>query len=617
MTADSKGGSTTDKSLERRFARLERKLQVIQEVATALGSMLDLDQLLYTIMQKTTAILDADRSTLYLHDEDRGEIWSKVTQGGEIQEIRLKIPTGIAGWVAKSGETLNIPDAYEDSRFNQAVDRKSGYRTRSMLTMPMLNTHGKVVGVVQVLNKSGERAFDQDDEDLLRALTAQAAVSIENSKLYKSLVRQNVQLLETQAKLEQRMYELDLLYQMEQESLHADNLDDLLDRLNSKAMELVSAHAASIVMVTDDGAELHFRASSGPKGKLMRTVRVPRGSGFAGWVIDRGEPLIVNDVANDPRHNRQVADSVSYFPKAILCVPILGEETVLGALELLDKTGGDGRFHENDLKLTSLIAGHAAKVIDLARAREQRLKESRLASIGQMLSGVLHDFKTPMTIAAGYAQLLPATDSDKRRASYSKQILRQFQLMDSMTREVLAFARGETQLLIRKVYLHLFLAEVREHLSKEFEGRSIELEIETSFKGIAYFDETKMRRVIHNLASNASRAMPEGGEFKICCDRPEPGKLVLTFADTGMGIPEEMEGRLFEAFATSGRAGGTGLGLAIVKKIITDHGGEISYDTERGQGTQFTITLPLDTAELADADLNDIDLNDVDQATNT
>lgn len=196
MTADSKGGSTTDKSLERRFARLERKLQVIQEVATALGSMLDLDQLLYTIMQKTTAILDADRSTLYLHDEDRGEIWSKVTQGGEIQEIRLKIPTGIAGWVAKSGETLNIPDAYEDSRFNQAVDRKSGYCTRFMLMMLMLNTYGKVVGVVQVLNKSGERVFDQDDEDLLRALTAQAAVSIENSKLYKSLVRQNVQLLE-------------------------------------------------------------------------------------------------------------------------------------------------------------------------------------------------------------------------------------------------------------------------------------------------------------------------------------------------------------------------------------------------------------------------------------
>lgn len=413
------------------------------------------------------------------------------------------------------------------------------------------------------------------------------------------------------------MYELDLLYQMEQESLHADNLDDLLDRLNSKAMELVSAHAASIVMVTDDGAELHFRASSGPKGKLMRTVRVPRGSGFAGWVIDRGEPLIVNDVANDPRHNRQVADSVSYFPKAILCVPILGEETVLGALELLDKTGGDGRFHENDLKLTSLIAGHAAKVIDLVRAREQRLKESRLVSIGQMFFGVLHDFKMFMIIVVGYVQLFLAMDSDKRRASYSKQILRQFQLMDSMTREVLAFARGETQLLIRKVYLHLFLAEVREHLSKEFEGRSIELEIETSFKGIVYFDETKMRRVIHNLASNASRAMPEGGEFKICCDRPEPGKLVLTFADTGMGIPEEMEGRLFEAFATSGRAGGTGLGLAIVKKIITDHGGEISYDTERGQGTQFTITLPLDTAELADADLNDIDLDDVDQATNT
>ena len=97
---------------------------------------------------------------------------------------------------------------------------------------------------------------------------------------------------------------------------------------------------------------------------------------------------------------------------------------MLGALELLDKTGGDGQFDDNDLMLSSLIAGHAAKVIQLARAREVRLQESRLAAIGQMLSGVLHDFKTPLTIAAGYAQLLPNTDSDERRAEYSQQILK-------------------------------------------------------------------------------------------------------------------------------------------------------------------------------------------------
>jgi len=599
----------TESSLEQEYGRLERKLQVIQDVATALGSTLDLDLLLNVIMEKTTGVLDADRSTLYLYDEDRAEIWSKVTQGGEIHEIRLKIPEGIAGWVAKTGETVNIPDAYKDDRFNRDVDKASGYRTRSMLTMPMVNTHGKVVGVVQVLNKSGERAFEADDEELLRALTSQAAVSIENSKLYLSLVLQNAKLLETQEKLEQRMYELDLLYQIEQESLGAESLDDLLHRINAKAMELVSAHAASIVMVSEDRNELHFQASSGPKGALMSTVRVPRGTGFAGWCIDHDSPLIVNDVAADDRHNRGVADQVSYYPKAILCVPIRGDQGVLGALELLDKVG-DGQFDDNDLKLSSLIAGHAAKVIQLARAREVHLQESRLAAIGQMLSGVLHDFKTPMTIAAGYAQLLPTTNSDERRTEFSQQILKQFEIMDSMAREVLAFARGDSQLLVRKVYLHSFFAELKQHLTKEFEGKNIELLSDTPYQGLAFFDEGKIRRVIHNLATNASRAMPKGGTFTFRSDRPEPNKLVLSCSDTGVGIPDDLEGRLFQLFASSGHEGGTGLGLAIVKKIVNDHKGEISYETEQGKGTCFTITLPLDHPDLANQDADTIDLID-------
>jgi signal transduction histidine kinase len=607
--ADSRQKPRTEASLSQEHARLERKLQVIQDVAAALGSTLDLDLLLGVIMQKATGVLDADRSTLYLHDEDRGEIWSSVTQGGEIHEIRLKIPEGIAGWVAKTGETVNIPDAYSDDRFNRDVDKASGYRTRSLLTMPMQNAHGKVVGVVQVLNKSGGRAFDQDDEDLLRALTSQAAVSIENSKLYQSLVLQNAQLLETQEKLEQRMYELDLLYQIEQESLGAESLDDLLHRINAKAMELASAQAASIVMVSQDREELHFQASSGPKGALMRTVRVDRGTGFAGWCIDHDSPLIVNDVAADDRHNRSVAEQVSYYPRAILCVPIRGDEGVLGALELLDKVG-DGKFDDNDLKLSSLIAGHAAKVIQLARAREVRLQESRLAAIGQMLSGVLHDFKTPMTIAAGYAQLLPTTKSDERRTEFSHQILKQFEVMDSMAREVLAFARGDSQLLVRKVYLHAFFAEVKQHLTKEFEGKNIELVSDTPYQGLAFFDEGKMRRVIHNLATNASRAMPEGGTFTMGCNRPKPSELVLSFSDTGVGIPDELEGRLFQLFATSGHAGGTGLGLAIVKKIVNDHKGEISYETQQGKGTRFTVTLPLDHPDLANQDAETIDLID-------
>jgi signal transduction histidine kinase len=584
--------TSTDLTVMReRVSLLEHKLRVIQDVAAALGSTLDLEQLLRTIMRETMRILDADRATLYLADEDRGELWSKITQGGDIREIRLRIPEGIAGWVAQSGETVNIPDAYEDQRFNREVDRSSGYRTRSMLTMPMLNSHGKVIGVVQVLNKSGERPFDREDEELLRALAAQAAMSIENGKLYQSLVQQNAQLLQTQQKLEQRMYELDLLYQIEQETLRVDSPEELLDRMAILAQELVSAQASSVVMLCEDRATLQFSACSGPRGQALRKARMPRGSGIAGWVIDHGEPLIVRDVAADPRHNQELARQSGYFPRAILCVPIRGEGEVLGALELLDKSGTLASFDENDLKLASLIAGHLAKSIQLARSREERLKEGRLASIGQMLSSVLHDLKTPMTIASGYAQLLQSVSSPGRRDAYVAQLLKQFQVMDAMTRELLAFARGESQVLIRKVYLHRFWPEIEEHLTQEFTGKGIQVVMDVRFNGAAFFDDLKLRRVIHNFATNAARAMPDGGTFTVSCESAGE-QLVLGFADTGSGIPEEMEGRLFTAFATGDARTGTGLGLAIVKKIVSDHRGEISYQTERGQGTRFVVTLP-------------------------
>src|ERR671928_894496 len=97
--------------------------------------------------------MQADRSTIFLIDEKRGECWSRVAQGAEINEIRFPVGVGIAGHVAATGETLNIPDAYDDPRFNQEVDRRTGYRTRSILCMPVINKTGRCIGVTQVLNK--------------------------------------------------------------------------------------------------------------------------------------------------------------------------------------------------------------------------------------------------------------------------------------------------------------------------------------------------------------------------------------------------------------------------------------------------------------------------------
>lgn len=579
--------------LQNQIKREREKFQSIQQIARAVGSTLDLDVLLDLIVRKITELMEADRSTLYIVDESRTELWTKVIQSNdEIREIRLKIGEGVAGWVAQTGETVNIEDAYQDSRFQPEVDQRSGYRTRSILCTPMKDNQGHITGVVQVLNKKGGQ-FTEEDIDLLDALVSQASIAIENSQLYLSVVRKNEQLLEAQAKLKRRMRELDLLLEVEKQTNSAIFLDDLLDRLLSRTTELIGAEAASILLQDQNTERLFFNSALGEKREVVIKVSVAMGEGIAGWVAQHGKSLIVNDPAADARHNAALAEKIGLIPRNILCVPLIGKETILGAIELLNKVGRE-QFDEADLKLLTLIAGRVSQAIELARAKEEQLKQSRLASIGQMLSGVLHDLKTPMTIISGYAQLMAHNQETEVRQEYADLILKQFDLMASMTREVLAFARGESNILIRKVYLHKFVKEMQENLEHELAGKNIRFAVDLRYRGIAYLDETKFRRVFHNIARNAAQAMPNGGEFTITVDSTPNNMLVFTFQDTGMGIPPELEGRLFQAFATVGKSGGTGLGLAIVQKIVHEHHGQITYTSEPSHGTTFTIKLPLE-----------------------
>ena len=192
-----------------------------------LGATLDLDRLLVVLLEKVTELLDAERATIYLVTDDGTQLESKIAQGGAIATIRLKTGEGIAGWVAQSGETVNIPDAYADPRFNQSVDKASGFRTRSILCMPMPDHKGRTIGVVQVLNKR-LGPFDVDDEALLATVAAHAGIAIENSKLYLNVLGKNVALLSTQDQLRQRIAELDLLFEIEREASAALDLDELL-----------------------------------------------------------------------------------------------------------------------------------------------------------------------------------------------------------------------------------------------------------------------------------------------------------------------------------------------------------------------------------------------------
>jgi len=578
-------------ALRRAFARERAKLDAVREIGLALGSTLRLDELLRLIASKISDATDADRTTIYLVEQDGTALVSRAAQASEIDEIRLKVGEGLAGAVAKNGEVISLVDAYEDTRFSPTWDRISGYRTRSILCVPMRNQYGRTIGVVQSLNKRSASGFDADDIGLVEALATEAAVSIENSNLFRSVIEMNTELLEAQERLQQKVRELDLLFDVAQVSATAMALDDMLDGFLSRASRAIGAEASSILLADSDTGDLLFRAASGGEADKVRRLRIKAGQGICGWVAVHQLPQLVNDVEQDRRHSRDVSNQVGYHPRSVLCVPLRWESGV-GAMELLNKGGGRDPFTEDDLKLATVVASYVSQAIQQTEQRQRQRQQERLSSIGQFMSGVLHDLKTPMTVISGYVKLLADENDETQRVELAEKVRRQVQMMNAMTHETLAFAKGEQTVWIRKVYLFKFIDDLREVLGEYLQERNITLAIDQRDRGVAYFDEAKIHRVIHNLARNAAEAIGDtGGTVTLGCDREPDGTLVLSCRDDGPGIPAEIRGRLFESFATHGKPKGTGLGLAIVKRIVEDHEGTVSVESSPGQ-TVFTIRLP-------------------------
>ena len=181
------------------------KLGSILEVAKALAAERDLDALLQLVVEETARVAGADRCTLFLVDRERGTLYPKIAQGvREGEAIRVPLGVGIAGHVAKTGEVLNLADAYRDPRFNPAVDQATGYRTLSLLCVPLRHPDGAVIGVLQALNKKDGLAFDEEDEELVVALAGLGASAIANAlhreeieTLFEGFVRASVVAIES------------------------------------------------------------------------------------------------------------------------------------------------------------------------------------------------------------------------------------------------------------------------------------------------------------------------------------------------------------------------------------------------------------------------------------
>ncbi len=582
--------------LEAALARESRIATALREVGLALGTTLDLDQLLELILSKLTDALEADRATLYLLDEVNDELVSRIVHGRDVQSIRLKVGQGIAGHVAKTGKSLHVRDPYKDARFSPEWDMLTGYRTRSILAAPMKNHLGRTIGVLQVLNKK-RGDFTDTDAIILAALATQAAISIDNSRLFLSVTQKNMQLLDIKEQLEHRVRDLKLLFELESAMGRATSLDELFNAVLHEGIRACEARAGAVMIREETGVlTLHVRDEKHAK---LRRFTMKDGQGFIGWAMRNDEVLVTNDAIDDPRRDAAFDSQVGFDCEAVLAVPIEGEgEKPLGAIALYNKR--ERGFTEEDRALLILITANASTAIRLQQAREAREREERLTTIGRLLSGVIHDLKTPLTVISGYVQLMQQAESHDQRDEYAELILRQFDHISTMQREVLEFARGEKTILVRKVYLQKFFQEIKAALGPQLARHNVELVVDVQDKGVARFDEGKITRVVHNLARNAVEALGDKpGKVTIKVQREkdaEENTLVMTFSDNGPGIPKEIEHRVFQSFVTSGKKGGTGLGLAIVKKIVEEHGGTISvHSTSRGATFKLRLPQNIDT----------------------
>ena len=477
--------------------------------------------------------------------------------------------------MVSTGDLANIADAYQDPRFHPEFDRLSGYRTRSILCAPVFGKASEVVGAVQALNRADGQPFDDEDERSLLAVAAQIAVALENARLFAAERR--------------KVLELDLLYTVERELSQAIDATQLLDVALSRATELAGAEAGAALLLDEENSELYFKNALGGAGAALLTTRMPMSAGIAGKVAQDGIPRIVHDAEKESAVARELAARYGYHSRSLCAAPIQSEGRILGVLELLNKRDGD--FGDDDVKLLTLLGGQAGRSLRLARDRAARERDERLRLLGQTIASVLHDLRSPLTIIQSYAELMAHEPDPKQRLDYSDAVARQVLGIEQMTREVLAYLRGESAFLPTQVHLDRFLGDLREVLGRELASKNIELRVDQRTQGKIRIDEGKVKRAVINLARNAAEAMPDGGTFTIAAWK-EGERIVLSFADTGSGIPEEIRDKVFQPFVTQGKRDGTGLGLAIVKQVIEAHGGEVRFESTPGQGTTFTFSLP-------------------------
>ena len=594
--------------------RRHRTAESLSEIGRLVSRSLDPEEVQQRIVESVRLMLGAARAILLRVDPVSGALNVVAVSGAGASPITVGTVfapgSGVVGRAVRDGRVVMTPDFLADPALTYEPALKARLAeavNRAVVAIP-LTVGSRAVGVLAVSDRPG-RVFDAEEARLLQAFADQAAVALENARLYAETARL---LGEHQRKVE----ELSVLHELSRAVTGQLDVGRLVRTIHEQVGRILDARNM-VVVLFDEGRqefEVALRMYEGADDPNP-VRRYPFGVGLASAVVARRQPVRTDDYAATCRAHGLRPVRTSETLGRWLGVPMIAGDAVVGVLALRH---ADRPFSEADERLLSNIGGLAGLAIqsaelyaaktraydELSRTQDQLAQAQKMEAIGRLAGGVAHDFNNLLTVIKGRSQLI------LHRLGPDDPLRRQVTLVEetaeraaSLTRQLLAFSRK--QVLEPRILDLNAVVEGIEKMLRRLIGEDIELRVRL-WPGLwaVRADPGQLEQVIVNLVVNARDAMPGGGHLTVETANVEPpfpapvdtspdGCVRLSVRDTGVGMSAGTQARLFEPFFTTKEVGkGTGLGLAMVYGIIKQSGGSIAVRSEPGSGTSFDILFP-------------------------
>lgn len=597
--------------------RRARQLRLLQDASHQIAALLDASEVLEQLVQiirrtmgyqyVSAAMLEGD-SLVFLHMSAAPQM----PQPSLPFRLPLNGP-GLTTWVARNTEAVLVGDVACDARYLPIADMAA---IRSMLATPLIGPAG-VIGVIAIQSCTAY-AFDQFDLSLIHALERYASTAIENARLYQAE--------------RQRRRELETLQSITLKLGGDLDLDTVLRTVVESAADVLQADAASILMPGLASDALMVRAHHQLPEDFASSLRAP--SRALEEMFERMGRSDILEIASADQMRHLGADAAADAGfSSIAACQLLVKDAAIGILCVYSRT--PRRLAQPERHMLAALGQQAAMAInsarryqherllvadlehsydeilrtftELRRTQEKLMHTARLRALGEMASGVAHDFNNLLSGILGNVQLLLLDESDSERKRMLRVIEQATHDSAATVQRIQEFARQREERARELIDLTavidsaLAITRTRWHDLALRDGRPIQVRREISQGALAIGNPAELREMLVNLIINAIDAMPHGGELTLRLDRRpgrtpfEPHVALIEVCDTGIGIPPELQQRVFESFFTTKPAGqGSGLGLAICQNIISLHGGRIELSSSVGQGTTFRVLLPLD-----------------------